>query len=54
MNFAGVTSPYAGAQTIVDIATAPEPASWALMLVGFASLALAGYRASRKIAALPA
>ena len=29
----------------------PEPATWAMMLTGFAGLGLAGYRASRKIAA---
>ena len=29
----------------------PEPSTWAMMLVGFASLAYCGYRASRKSAA---
>jgi hypothetical protein len=26
----------------------PEPSTWAMMLLGFAGLGLAGYRASRK------
>ena len=29
----------------------PEPATWALMLIGFAGLGVAGYRGSRKSAA---
>ena len=33
---------------------APEPSTWALMALGFAGLAFAGYRTSRKAAALPA
>ncbi len=32
--------------------TAPEPSTWVMMLVGFASLGFAGYHASRKRAAL--
>jgi hypothetical protein len=28
----------------------PEPSTWAMMLVGFAGLGFAGYRASRKTA----
>ena len=31
----------------------PEPATWAMMLLGFASLSLAGWRASRKSIAFP-
>ena len=34
--------------------TVPEPSTWAMMLVGFAGLAFAGYRASRNRAALAA
>ena len=34
--------------------TVPEPSTWAMMLVGFAGLAFAGYRASRKRTALSA
>lgn len=30
----------------------PEPSTWAMMLIGFASLGFAGYRASRKVAAI--
>jgi probable HAF family extracellular repeat protein len=29
---------------------APEPSTWAMMLIGFAGLALAGYRSTRKCA----
>ena len=29
-------------------ATAPEPSTWAMMLVGFAALGFAGYRRTRK------
>ena len=32
----------------------PEPSTWAMMLLGFAGLGFAGYRASRKSAALAA
>lgn len=32
----------------------PEPATWGMMLIGFAGLGLAGYRASRKSVALAA
>ena len=32
---------------------APEPATWTMMLFGFASLSLAGWRASRKSTAFP-
>ncbi len=35
---------------IVSVA-APEPSTWAMMLLGFASLGLAGHRASRRTAA---
>ena len=42
-------SPLVGAPT-----PAPEPSTWAMMLLGFAGLGFAGYRASRKSAALAA
>jgi hypothetical protein len=38
----------------VNIAPIPEPATWAMMALGFMSLGVAGYRASRKNAALAA
>ena len=40
-------SPLVGAPT-----PAPEPSTWAMMLLGFAGLGFAGYRASRRTAAL--
>ena len=33
---------------------APEPSTWAMILIGFAGLGVAGYLASRKTAALAA
>ena len=35
-------------------ATAPEPSTWAMMMLGFAGLGFAGYRRSRKAAAVAA
>lgn len=35
-------------------ATAPEPSTWAMMILGFAGLGFAGYRKSRKAAAIAA
>ena len=32
--------------------TVPEPSTWAMMILGFASLGFAGYRVSRKAAAV--
>jgi hypothetical protein len=40
--------------TALSVQTVPEPATWAMMGVGFAALGFAGYRASAKRAALPA
>ena len=37
-----------------QITSAPEPSTWAMMLLGFAGLGFAGYRASRKNIALAA
>jgi hypothetical protein len=37
-----------------DVVAAPEPSTWVMMLAGFAGLALAGYRGSRKGAAFAA
>ena len=38
----------------VTVAAVPEPSTWAMMLLGFAGLGVAGYRASRKRAAVAA
>jgi hypothetical protein len=35
-------------------ASTPEPSTWAMMVLGFAGLALAGYRSSRKAASIAA
>jgi PEP-CTERM motif len=35
---------------ISEVASAPEPATWAMMLLGFAGLSYAGWRASRRTA----
>ena len=55
VNISGVSSgsAYWTAQNIVYDA-APEPSTWALMTLGFAGLGFAGFRASRKSAALVA
>jgi PEP-CTERM motif len=37
----------------VDIGAVPEPSTWAMMVLGFASLGFAGYRGSRKSARAP-
>ena len=34
-----------------SITTVPEPSTWAMMLLGFAGLAYAGWRGSRRTAA---
>jgi hypothetical protein len=31
----------------VGVGTVPEPSTWAMMLIGFAGLALAGYRRAK-------
>jgi len=41
-------------QSMASIAIIPEPATWAMMLAGFAGLGFAGYRASRKRSAIAA
>jgi PEP-CTERM motif len=41
-------------QSMASIAIVPEPATWAMMLAGFAGLGFASYRASRKSAAIAA
>jgi hypothetical protein len=41
-----------GTRSDNHIASVPEPSTWAMMLVGFAGLGFAGYRASRRTAAL--
>ena len=42
------------AATPLSAAIIPEPSTWAMMLIGFAGAGFAGYRASRKTAALAA
>ena len=37
-----------GAMDNFAIASIPEPSTWAMMLLGFAGLGFAGYRASRR------
>jgi hypothetical protein len=38
----------------ITITSVPEPSTWAMLTIGFAGLGFAGYRASRKSAALAA
>jgi hypothetical protein len=39
---------------VLDFSTVPEPSTWAMMLVGFVGLGLAGYAGSRKQRAISA
>jgi hypothetical protein len=39
------------AEPLSQIASAPEPTTWAMMLIGFASLGYAGYRKARALSA---
>jgi hypothetical protein len=54
LEFQTYVNPIRGAvETLVastDGLTVPEPSTWAMMMVGFAGLAYAGYRGSRKSA----
>ena len=43
---------YLGLDNVSVVATAPEASTWAMMMVGFAGLAFAGYRARRTAAAI--
>jgi PEP-CTERM motif len=45
---------YTGSQEIASIAPVPEPASWAMMFLGFAGLGFVGYRKAKGKAALAA
>jgi hypothetical protein len=46
--------PASGIQVIASVSAAvPEPSTWALMLLGFASLGYAGYRRARQSSAAP-
>jgi PEP-CTERM motif len=49
-----LTDGYVAAIGGLSIATVPEPSTWAMMLLGFAGLGFAGYRASRKGASVAA
>lgn len=40
-----------GGVTILSVQNVPEPSTWAVLLIGFASLGVAGWRASRRRAA---
>ena len=44
------TIPTGFSDSTVAITSVPEPSTWAMMLLGFAGLGFAGYRASRKSA----
>ena len=48
----GFTPDYTSAGGLIF--NVPEPSTWAMMVVGFAGLGFAGYRASRKAAAIAA
>lgn len=48
------TSFYLPAGVSVTISTIPEASTWAMMMLGFGGLAMAGYRGARKRPALPA
>jgi hypothetical protein len=50
----GENWPFNPSATQQMVVGAPEPATWAMMLIGFGGLGFAGYRASRKRAALAA
>jgi hypothetical protein len=57
MFFGPVTAPYifpatyATPDLTVTVVVAPEPSTWAMMLLGFAGLGFAGWRASRRTVA---
>ena len=43
------STPYGGVIGGVSISAVPEPATWAMMLIGFAGLGFAGYRSSKRL-----
>ena len=47
-NFASITSETRYLYGSVTPSVAPEPSTWAMMLLGFAGLGFAGYRRTRK------
>ncbi len=51
--FLDYTGPYSGTYLALS-PVVPEPSTWAMMLLGFAGLGFAGYRASRKSAKVAA
>jgi hypothetical protein len=60
INYGGFGVVVANADNALDYvsegvaASTPEPSTWAMMVLGFAGLGFAGYRASRKAAAIAA
>jgi hypothetical protein len=53
LGYNGAVTPRPGGSTTFDVSFAtPEPATWAMMLLGFGGLCFAGHCASRKSAAL--
>jgi hypothetical protein len=52
INMKGIKIPFTGAEAIIDVTTAtvvPESSTWAMMLLGFAGLAFAGWRARGRV-----
>jgi hypothetical protein len=45
---------FTNASEFTNVSGVPEPSTWAMMLLGFAGLGLAGYRASRQAVAVKA
>jgi hypothetical protein len=59
IQFAGLNDPFVTVTLqenggYLNLVAAPEPSTWAMMLIGFSALGLAGRRAARKRAALDA
>jgi hypothetical protein len=48
----GADNQSGGAAASIVAASAPEPSTWATMLIGFGGLGFLGYRSSRKAASI--